>query len=236
MPSTSFSSAGSNGVNNVQSGSESITVSRSAEERRGMVAWLNFSQPLREEVPVVMETKYSSYMGDQRLEAAFRGFSDAAFQVYAMGEFQGEYANVAEAINAADELTGVVLNADQQYVWERGNIKEKMNIPLESLPENVLSVPETPAAFSEVLGDGYQVMDLKGCLLSQALYHVSQGRPVAAETPDGFVLIVGFDQYNVILYNTEKKETYYGGMNDSTAMFEEAGNNFITYMEKVSQK
>lgn len=223
-------------VNNVQSGSESITVSRSAEERRGMVAWLNFSQPLREEVPVVMETKYSSYMGDQRLEAAFRGFSDAAFQVYAMGEFQGEYANVAEAINAADELTGVVLNADQQYVWERGNIKEKMNIPLESLPENVLSVPETPAAFSEVLGDGYQVMDLKGCLLSQALYHVSQGRPVAAETPDGFVLIVGFDQYNVILYNTEKKETYYGGMNDSTAMFEETGNNFITYMEKVSQK
>lgn len=221
-------------VNNVQSGSERITVSRSAEERRGMVAWLNFSQPLREEVPVVMETKYSSYAADQRLEATFRGFSDAACQVYAMGRFQGEYTNVAEAVNVADELTGVVLNADQQYVWERGNLKEKMNIPLDAIPEDVLSVPETPAAFSEILGDGCQVMDLKGCLLSQVLYHVSQGRPVAAETKDGFVLIVGFDQYNVILYNTDRKETYYGGMNDSTAMFEDAGNNFITYIEKIS--
>lgn len=199
-----------------------------------MVAWLDFSQPLREEVPVVMETKYSSYAADQGLEATFQGFSEAACQVYAMGEFQGEYSNVAEAIHVADELTGVVLNVDQQYVWERGNLKEKMNIPLDAIPEDVLSVPETPAAYSEILGDGYRVLDLKGCLLSQVLYHVSQGRPVAAETENGFVLIVGFDQYNVILYNTDRKETYYGGMNDSTAMFEDAGNNFITYIEKIS--
>ncbi len=221
-------------VNNVQSGNEPVTVTRSAEERRGMVAWLDFSQPLREEVPVVMETKYSSYAADQGLEATFQGFSEAACQVYAMGEFQGEYSNVAEAIHVADELTGVVLNVDQQYVWERGNQKEKMNIPLDAIPEDVLSVPETPAAYSEILGDGYRVLDLKGCLLSQVLYHVSQGRPVAAETENGFVLIVGFDQYNVILYNTDRKETYYGGMNDSTAMFEDAGNNFITYIEKIS--
>ena len=223
-------------VNNVQSGSDKVIVTRSVEERRGMVAWLHFSQPVREEVPVVMETKYSSYAADQKLEAVFRGYSEAACQVYAMGEFQGEFARVNEAVRVADEMMGVVLNVDQQYVWERGNLKDKMNIPLEALPEDVLSVPETPAAFSEILGDDYRVMDLKGCELSQVLYHVSQGRPVAAETKDGFVLIVGYDQYNVILYNTDRKETYYGGMNDSTAMFEKAGNNFITYMEKISKR
>ena len=62
-----------------------------------------------------------------------------------------------------------------------------------------------------------------------------KGQAVAAKTPDGFVLIVGYDYYNVLLYDPEKQETYYGGMNDSTALFENGGNEFITHMKKFEK-
>ena len=67
------------------------------------------------------------------------------------------------------------------------------------------------------------------------LYFVSEGQAVAAKTPDGFALIVGYDFYNVLLYDPQKQETYYGGMNDSTALFENSGNEFITYIKKFEK-
>ena len=78
-------------------------------------------------------------------------------------------------------------------------------------------------------------MDLTGCTLDEVLYFVSEGRAVSAKTKDGYVLIVGYDYYNVLLYDPEKQETYYGGMNDSTALFEASGNHFITYIENFKE-
>ena len=42
------------------------------------------------------------------------------------------------------------------------------------------------------------------------------------------------DEYNTYLYDPVKKETYPYGMNDSTDLFQKAGNVFITYVESVS--
>ena len=48
------------------------------------------------------------------------------------------------------------------------------------------------------------------------------------------VVIVGYDEYNTWLYDPVKKETYPYGMNDSTDLFQKAGNVFITYIETVN--
>ena len=45
------------------------------------------------------------------------------------------------------------------------------------------------------------------------------------------MVIVGYDEYNTYLYDPVKGETYPYGMNDSTALFEAAGNIFISYIE-----
>jgi hypothetical protein len=50
-------------------------------------------------------------------------------------------------------------------------------------------------------------------------------------TPDGVVTITGYDEYNVILLDPGSDETYYGGLQDSTALFEEAGCQFVSYIE-----
>ena len=63
-------------------------------------------------------------------------------------------------------------------------------------------------------------------------YEISAQRPVIAKTGDNTsVVIVGYDEYNTYLYDPVKGETYPYGMNDSTALFEAAGNIFISYIE-----
>ena len=58
--------------------------------------------------------------------------------------------------------------------------------------------------------------------------------PIAKTGADTSVVIVGYDEYNTWLYDPVKKETYPYGMNDSTDLFQKAGNVFITYIETVN--
>ncbi len=78
---------------------------------------------------------------------------------------------------------------------------------------------------------------MTGCTLESVLYQVSEGRAVVALTPTGeSVVIIGYDIYNTILYNPATQETYYYGMNDSTSLFESAGNVFLGYMETLEAR
>lgn len=86
----------------------------------------------------------------------------------------------------------------------------------------------------KVLGDNIegQALELSGCNLSAVLYYVSRGYPVMAMTGQGkALLIVGYDKSNTILYDPILKKTYKLGINDSTLLFEQTGNRFVTYVE-----
>jgi hypothetical protein len=63
---------------------------------------------------------------------------ETAYYVYGQGGLDGIYTDPAKAVLRADTLGGVVLNRTQQYVWERGNKKTKMQIDTEGIPEIVL--------------------------------------------------------------------------------------------------
>ena len=45
------------------------------------------------------------------------------------------------------------------------------------------------------------------------------------------MVIVGYDEYNTYLYDPATGQISPYGMNDSTALFESAGNVFLTYIE-----
>ena len=102
-----------------------------------------------------------------------------------------------------------MLNRTQQYVWERGNKKTKMQIDTEGIPEIVLQGTYDIKTLKKSLKKTGTVIDLSGCSLDSVLYEISAHRPV-------------------------KKETYPYGMNDSTDLFQKAGNVFITYIETVN--
>ncbi len=115
---------------------------------------------------------------------------------------------------------------------ERGNKKTKLTLNLDDIPEAMKSASLDVAVLQESLGDGGTVIDLSGCTLDSVLYEISAQRPVIAKIGDNTsVVIVGYDEYNTYLYDPVKGETYPYGMNDSTALFEAAGNIFISYIE-----
>ena len=78
-----------------------------------------------------------------------------------------------------------------------------------------------------------QVLNLKGCSLDAILYYVNMDIPVLATLQDGnAVLIVGFNELNIVVMDPLTGTVYKKGMNDSTQWLEENGNNFITYVRK----
>ena len=75
-----------------------------------------------------------------------------------------------------------------------------------------------------------RVMELTGCNLDTILYFTNRDIPVLGIVEDGrAVLIVGFNQYNIVILDTITGKLVKKGINDSTEWFEKNGNRFITY-------
>ena len=179
------------------------------------------------------------------------------YYVYNQGDIAGIFMNPGSAINLANSISGVVVNDDGAYVWQKGNRSTKnqiMAITGEQVTEekNSLAVcldtilnfegvmKNTEQQLSqgktviEILESGLpdaQILDLTGCSLDSVLYYVNKDIPVLAMLNDGSaVLVIGFNELNIVVMNPMTGTVYKMGMNDSTSWFEENGNCFITYV------
>ncbi|MGI6012254.1 MAG: hypothetical protein ACOX8H_12295 [Ruminococcus sp.] len=229
--------ASENVMNNLQSSEETVNIHLSVNGRKGTQVALDFSKNAQSRKLLVVWSEFVVPKESTVVTVDVPESHQDLYYVYAGGELYGASASVNEAIQMADEAAGVVQNASQQYVWERGNQQDKNQITLEEIPEAVLAGTLDEAGLSQSLGGGYDVLNLTGCSLESVLYQVSEDRAVIALTPTGeSVVIVGYDMYNTILYNPATQETYYYGMNDSTNLFNSAGNVFYSYMETFESK
>lgn len=151
------------------------------------------------------------------------------YYVYARGSLESIWTSAGEAIRRADEQVGVVVNDAKEFVWERGNKENTAQIPVENIPVAFQSGSMDTAALTSALGK--TAIDLTGCTLDEILYFVSNKRPVLAAADGGCVIITGYDDYgNLILLKPGETETYFYGPEDSQALFEAAGNQFVTYL------
>ena len=114
-------------------------------------------------------------------------------------------------------------------MWERGNKKTQIQLDTVDIPDIVLQGTLDVSALKKNLKKVGTVLDLSGCSLDSVLYEV-----IAKTGDNTSVVIVGYDEYNTYLYDPAKGETYPYGMNDSTDLFEKAGNIFLTYIEKAA--
>ena len=152
------------------------------------------------------------------------------YYVYAGGSLESVWTTAAEAIRRADEKVGVVINDEKEFVWERGNRAETEKIRVDKIPQAIQNgVMDLDTLESQL---GKVVIDLTGCTLEQVLYFVGNQHPVLAWTGTETVIITGYDDYgNLILLKPGETETYFYGPKDSKAMFEAAGNQFMTYLD-----
>ena len=118
-----------------------------------------------------------------------------AFYVYGHGRLQGTYNTAGKAIQKANDCGGVVVDDDQNYIWERGNRDLKYSIDTEDadteqLRQALAGGKSAVDAITEVYGS---VMDLSGCTIDELLYNVNQGRPlIAVLDAQTTLMIVGY--------------------------------------------
>lgn len=231
---TGFAETTTDNIMNNQNEDENAVVSRvTSTSRRGTTVTLVLPKVITNKEPLISDCKLldqeDHVVEIQRTEQA----EGTMYYVYAKGILQGEYSDPADAVVCADEQVGVVVNARQQYIWERGNSQTENELSNEEIPVVFLSGTMDEQLLQAGLGETGDVMNLTGCTLEEVLYQLSKDRAVIARQPDGSVaVIVGYDRYNTLLYNFETGEHYYYGINDSTNLFLQGGNVFISYVEK----
>lgn len=183
--------------------------------------------------------------------------TELRFYVYGKNGVEGIYTEAASAINHANDISGVVTMPDGSYVWVKGNRslknqimkiqeaqvtpeKNSMAVCLDTIlkyegilrnTELWLNRGETPISILRQQLEEAEIMDLSGCSLDAVLYYVNRDIPVLAIQEDGSaVLIIGFNELNIVLMDPVTGTIYKKGMNDSTEWFEKNGNSFITYV------
>lgn len=159
----------------------------------------------------------------------------SGYYVYGLGQMQGVYDKAGYAIQAADEVAGVVVSATSQAcVWERGNrdlqytiedISEfgledgegsldaciRKVLEMEGVHVDVKKEREEGKSAVEILSEqsAKETLDLTGCTVEEVLYIISKGNPVIAlKDSSSAVLFVGYDTKNVTYLDpaTGKKE------------------------------
>ncbi len=221
-------------MNNKQDNTDEVIVRASNDGRKGTVITLIFSDPISNRQPLVTTSKVleKEVENTMTLERKMEE-GEPSYYVYAKGKLVGIYSKPAEAILEADSQVGVVLNDDQQYIWERGNSQTENELNNEDIPTVFLTGNMDEAALQEALGDSADVLNLTGCTLEEVLYQLSADRAVMARKPDGAtVVIVGYDRYNTLWYDYATGDHTYYGINDSTNLFLQGGNVFLSYVEK----
>ena len=150
------------------------------------------------------------------------------FYAYGNGSLLGTSQNLSDAVAMAYEEMGYVTDGYRQMLWDRINRPDTANI---SNPESVAR--GLTDRLDEISGnrryeDGLILLDAGKCTLRQVLYYIGRGCPAVAYLDSGeYVLLYGYDQYNVSIYHPDSQTTEKMGLNDGENYFQSQKNAFI---------
>lgn len=181
------------------------------------------------------------------------------YYVYGRYGIDGTFTHESEAINLAYNISGTVVNQNGDYIWKRttrsirnqimaitGKQKTEGNTDLAVCLETILEFCGSIKNVQPMLDNGKTVkqileenlndvtaLDLTGVSLDAILYYVNQDIPVLVSLEnDRAMLVIGFNELNVVVMNPETGTVYKIGMNDATNLFRQNGNAFVTYFRK----
>ena len=150
------------------------------------------------------------------------------FYAYGGGHLLKATMDFSEAVQLAYDKMGFVTDENHQMIWNRVNRGNIKNIRDPFTAFAALERHLEGFTASRSFNDGVVLLDSRGCSMMQILYFIDRGIPVMGYTAEGeYLVLCGFDQYNVTVYNPGTGETYKAGLNDSTEYFRLRGNDFI---------
>lgn len=178
------------------------------------------------------------------------------FLLYKKGKIEAVFSDAAEAVAKAYNHVGTVTDINGNEIYRRAEIsvrnqimaikepgidRERSSLAVcldtllayEGISRNTMNMLNSGQSVEKIMKNNLkdcEILNLTGCPMDAMLYYVNKDIPVLAMMKNGkAVLIIGFNQQNVVLMNPENGKIYKNGINDSREMFTEAGNQFITY-------
>lgn len=199
------------------------------------------------------------FEGSRTVNTPAEGNIEARFYVYGKNGIEGIFVNPGRAVELAYRTAGVVVDDDGDYIWRRETRSSRNQIM--AITEDVVTESKSSLAVCldtilrfegisrntqrllnrgdtvfDILRNDLQectILDLSGCSLDAVLYYVNKDIPVLATLEDGnAVLIVGFNELNIVVMDPVAGTLEKRGMNDSTEWLNENGNLFIAYIRK----
>lgn len=202
------------------------------------------------------------FEGGRRLEAENNPeMTKERYLVYTKGEISNIFSDISTAVAYAYENVGTVLDYYGNEIYKRGETVERNQImaiqeakiteekdsmavcldtilQLEGISRNTEYMLQQGQNAQEILENNlkdYDILNLTGCPMDVALYYMNLDIPVLArQGNNSYVLLIGFNQHNVVLFDPEIGKIFKHGMNDSREMFEKNGNCFVTYARRNS--
>lgn len=216
-------------------GDASIGLTTQISTRKQTEMVLLVGEDFSVKTPQVVRSKMVVQPQEKQVTIPEKEHTDERYYVYAKGRLDSIYENANTAIVRADSQFGVVINQNQQYIWERGNRQTISEIPMEQISQSILSGTMDINALREEMPEKW-VFDLTGCSMEAILYFISEGNPVIADTADGVRILLGYDQWgNVRFYEPGAEESYLLSDVDSEDLFERSGYVFIGFLDKPQQ-
>lgn len=196
------------------------------------------------------------YEGSRVLDIEIQNPIDR-YYVYGKNGIEGTYTHEADAVKHAYSLNGTVADERGEYIWKKtgrstrnqimaisGRKSDAQTSDLAVCLETILSFAASQKNAQEMLDNGksivqileknitdVKVLELHGVSLDAILYYVNKDIPVLITLENGSaMLVIGFNELNVVVMDPKKGEVYKIGMNDATKLFLDNGNAFITYI------
>lgn len=240
-------------INNIESASEGF----SYEEKQSETALKEYYISLPSNVvlskkPKKKATENTIITTNTTLVLDKEQVSMEKYYVFGYGTVIGAYNKISDAIVAADQAMGAVMDSRYKIVWERGgkylsnsisdfakinttaNIDSigaciAMMLEFNGVSGNAEKITARKESVYEILNDKYEgsTYNLTGCNLDEALYYVSAGVPVIAlKSNSQAVLLTGYDEYYVKYYDPAANMSKTMLLTSADSMFADAGNIF----------
>ena len=217
-------------TNNVERSDSTISLATYTTERMQTQTRLTFAEGLENTEPQVITP--NELVLSEPLTITLSGSSEGVkYYVYGMGELEGIYDNAGNAIQAAADISGVVISSDQTYIWESGN--RDLAYSIEAEPFRTQD-GETSLAACERYMEQYNAhqVDLTGCTLDQVLYVINKGCPMIAMTDSSHaILLIGYTRTDITYIDPDTREEETVGVSEMEDMVSGSGNAFIGYIQ-----
>ena len=233
---------------------ESDILHTTITEKRQTQMQLTLAQPEADTSPVLVAAKLMLNPEEKEIEIKTQEEQNT-YYAYAAGKIITITTNAGNAVRAADDKMGIVIDEKQNYIWRRSRPAMKLLEELtpsaadaagssgakcisamlksQNIEVNVselLAKGEKPQEILESLLPGHSVIGMQNGTLSQMLYYVGLGNPVLAVKNNGqAVLVAGYDALYVWLYDPQSGSTEKQTIEDAVEMFEQAGGSYLAF-------